>query len=106
MTRLRDLWRLLGDLLTGRLARRVTALENELARQDRWHARWEQETVKLDHYAKSKTQALSREVGKLQLSVHALAVRTAEQLTVEQALTLDDDEETSCVISLDADSKT
>jgi hypothetical protein len=37
--------------------------------------------------------------------VHALAVRTADSMSMERALTLDEDEETECVITLDEDSK-
>jgi hypothetical protein len=106
VTSLRLLWFYLAELFSGRLTRRVRRIEMELERQEKHHAAWETAHMRLEGFTKSKTQALSREVGKLQLSVHALAVRTADSMSMERALTLDEDEETECVITLDEDSKT
>ena len=109
MTRLRELWQLLCEALSGRLLRRVVTLENELHRQDRWHARWEQETVKLDHYAKSKTQALSREVGAIKMDMVKLsiaAVDAGQAREIEAEMTLDDDfEELTVILRSEDDGK-
>jgi hypothetical protein len=105
--RLRDIWRFLCEALSGRLLARLRNVELNYAWQCEANERWLQEVTNLRGTTTQDTQRLTRELRGVHASIHALAVRTADERlgTVERALTFDD-EITPVVIVRDADSKT
>lgn len=104
---LRDMWKLLGALLSGELLRRMYIIELALEDEVWRRMRLEQSHKRLDDYARSKLRALTIQGNTNQLSIMKLStmeVDRREGEAMQRAITLDDDEET-IAIELDEDSK-